>query len=659
MPSSTLASLGFHVWAASLLTLAAGIRFTTAVTGDDQPSCYARDATDTVKTYIPCVAPSCTAFDNYTTGSAYERSLLSLLSEVPANVARGGFFKGTAGSGSEDMVFVLATCQADLPPAECQRCLRSASINLTRYCPHSKKVMAAYVGCMLHYAGQSFFGVAATGLLFYDHIAEADILDRDQEAFSRVRAALFDALRGAAAASPTLAAGGNLTYNGTHRLYGLSQCTGDLAGGECSRCLVDLAAYLRRRVHSLDRQTSRGRRERRRKLTVAILGNRIQNTGVVIAIVLGIVVIFLSILVVYLWRKARATQYAEEDDDAGSLLFDLPTLRKATGDFAEKNKLGHGGFGAVYKGSLSNGREIAVKRLDKASNQGIQQLRNELILVAKLRHNNLAKLLGVCLKGQEKLLVYEYMPNRSLDTFLFEAGRRELLDWGARQNIIHGTARGLLYLHEDSQIKILHRDLKASNILLDASMIPKISDFGLARLFSGDKTTSMTSQVVGTLGYMAPEYAVLGHLSVKLEVYSFGVLVLEIVSGRRSTDLLESMEHEEESNTLLSYVWSNWSRGTLLEVMDPTLDGEAPESETLRCIHIALLCVQANPADRPTMLDVLVMLHGEVSDFPAPTKPAFTFSQSEMMMSSGGLDSHGELVISVNEMSRSEFQPTK
>lgn len=379
----------------------------------------------------------------------------------------------------------------------------------------------------------------------------------------------------------------------------------------------------------------------------------------VIAIVLGIVVIFLSILVVYLWRKARATQYAEEDDDAGSLLFDLPTLRKATGDFAEKNKLGHGGFGAVYKGSLSNGREIAVKRLDKASNQGIQQLRNELILVAKLRHNNLAKLLGVCLKGQEKLLVYEYMPNRSLDTFLFEAGRRELLDWGARQNIIHGTARGLLYLHEDSQIKILHRDLKASNILLDASMIPKISDFGLARLFSGDKTTSMTSQVVGTLGYMAPEYAVLGHLSVKLDVYSFGVLVLEIVSGRRSTDLLESMEHEEESNTLLSYVWSNWSRGTLLEVMDPTLDGEAPESETLRCIHIALLCVQANPADRPTMLDVLVMLHGEVSDFPVPTKPAFTFSQSEMMMSSGGLDSHGELVISVNEMSRSEFQPTK
>lgn len=370
----------------------------------------------------------------------------------------------------------------------------------------------------------------------------------------------------------------------------------------------------------------------------------------VIAIVLAVLVIFLSVALVYMWRKAKAKQYAEKDEEAGSLLFDLPTLRKATGNFAEENKLGHGGFGAVYKGFLPNGREIAVKRLDKASKQGVKQLRNELILVAKLRHNNLAKLLGVCLKGQEKLLVYEYLPNRSLDTILFEAGRCEL-GWGTRHDIIHGTARGLLYLHEDSQIKIIHRDLKASNILLDAGMIPKISDFGLARLFSGDRTTSITSQIAGTLGYMAPE-AVLGHCSVKLDVYSFGVLVLEIVSGRRSTDLLESMESEEDSSTFLSYVWANWRRGTPLEIMDPMLDGrQVAESEVLRCIHVALLCVQANAADRPTMMGVLLMLHGKVSGFPAPSKPAFTFSQSELMSSSEGLDSHREVAIPVPEMS--------
>ncbi|RCV41545.1 hypothetical protein SEVIR_9G143001v4 [Setaria viridis] len=176
--------------------------------------------------------------------------------------------------------------------------------------------------------------------------------------------------------------------------------------------------------------------------------------------------------------------------------------------------------------------------MDKASGQGLKELRNELLLVAKLRHNHLAKLLGVCLQGQERLLVYDYLPNRSLDTFLFvEVEKRLLLDWETRYRIIHGTARGLVYLHEDSQIKIIHRDLKASNILLDGDMSPKISDFGLARLFNGDRTTTITSQVVGTLGYMAPEYAVLGHLSVKLDVYSFGVLILEIVTGRKNTDM--------------------------------------------------------------------------------------------------------------------------
>ncbi|CAM0885388.1 unnamed protein product [Alopecurus aequalis] len=658
-------------------------------------TCYARDATGTVVTYRPCDAPACSVSDNYTAGSAYDRSLRSLLAAVPANVTTAGFFDGTAGSVPDDTVFALAACQADLPPPECGRCLRSASTGLAGYCPHSKKVSAAYVGCLLRYSNQRFSGVAVTDLLFYEDVAGPDVPGRDQAAFGRVRSELFDVLRGASAASPTVATRGNLTYNSTHTMYGLAQCTRDLAGagtgGECSRCLVALATYLPApgarpgpddvpwtEGASLKAYSCYIRYDLRPFYVSDIVAPPYQtfqaqapapplssqprttttSKGVAIAIVLGVLVIFLSVLLVYTWRKAKAKQYAEEDEDAGSLLFDLSTLRKATGNFAEENKLGHGGFGAVYKGLLPDEREIAVKRLDRDSDQGIQELRNELVLVAKLRHNNLAKLLGVCLKGEEKLLVYEYMPNRSLDTFLFEARRRELLDWGTRHAIIHGTARGLLYLHEDSHIKIIHRDLKPSNILLDANMTPKISDFGLARLFSGDKTTSMTSQVVGTIGYMAPEYAVLGELSVKLDVYSFGVLVLEIVSGRKSTDLMRDHEGEDESSTLLSYVWARWSRGTPLDIMDPTLDScQVPEREVLRCIHIALLCVQENPADRPTMLGVLVMLHAVVSGFPAPSKPAFTFSQSQVMMStsSGGLDSHRELAISVNEMTLSEF----
>ncbi|EMS61633.1 Cysteine-rich receptor-like protein kinase 10 [Triticum urartu] len=233
-----------------------------------------------------------------------------------------------------------------------------------------------------------------------------------------------------------------------------------------------------------------------------------------------------------------------------SLLLDLSTLRAATDNFAESNKLGEGGFGAVYKGVLSEGEEIAVKRLSQSSTQGIEELKTELVLVAKLQHKNLVRLLGVCLEGQEKLLVYEYMPNRSLDTVLFDAGKSRDLDWGKRLKIVNGVARGLQYLHEDSQLRIVHRDLKASNVLLDSDCNPKISDFGLAKLFGWDQSQAVTSHIAGTYGYMAPEYAMRGQYSVKSDAFSFGVLLLEIVTGRKNSSF--ASPDSEPSLDLLS-----------------------------------------------------------------------------------------------------------
>ncbi|KAJ9553629.1 hypothetical protein OSB04_017674 [Centaurea solstitialis] len=232
-------------------------------------------------------------------------------------------------------------------------------------------------------------------------------------------------------------------------------------------------------------------------------------------------------------------------------LFSLSTISRATNNFSINNKLGEGGFGPVYKGVLEEGQEIAVKRLSKSSRQGLDEFENEVICIAKLQHRNLVKLLGYCIQGDETMLIYEYMPNKSLDWFIFDDLRKSLLDWPQRLRIINGIARGLLYLHQDSRLRVVHRDLKAGNILLDCDMNPKISDFGLARMFrEHDKSEANTKRVVGTLGYISPEYAVNGLFSVKSDIFSFGVLVLEIVSGKKNRGFF----HEDHHDNLLGHV---------------------------------------------------------------------------------------------------------
>ncbi|KAJ3704929.1 hypothetical protein LUZ61_008634 [Rhynchospora tenuis] len=233
------------------------------------------------------------------------------------------------------------------------------------------------------------------------------------------------------------------------------------------------------------------------------------------------------------------------------------------------------------QGTLLNGKEIAVKRLSRSSQQGLEELRNEVKLLAKLQHKNLVKLFGCCLDGLEKLLVFEYLSNTSLDKFLF-----------------------------------------ASNILLDADMNPKISDFGLAKLFINiDETHANTSRIAGTYGYMAPEYAMRGQFSTKSDVFSYGILLLEIVTGR--TVYQQEDETEED---LLSYVWHHWEKGDLSGAIDKSVSSHCPSQELIRCIHVGLLCVQDDPSERPNMASVLHMLRSESMTLPAPSAPPFLFS---------------------------------
>uniref|UniRef100_A0A6N2KLI9 non-specific serine/threonine protein kinase n=1 Tax=Salix viminalis TaxID=40686 RepID=A0A6N2KLI9_SALVM len=316
-----------------------------------------------------------------------------------------------------------------------------------------------------------------------------------------------------------------------------------------------------------------------------------------------------------------AEELNEEDKKGIDVpFFDLDSILDATDYFSEENKLGRGGFGPVYKGKFPGGQEIAIKRLSSVSGQGLEEFKNEVILIARLQHRNLVRLVGYCIKGVEKILLYEYMPNKSLDSFIFDRAPGILLNWETRFDIILGVARGLLYLHQDSRLRIIHRDMKTSNILLDAEMNPKISDFGLARMFEGKQTEGSTNRVVGTYGYMAPEYALDGLFSVKSDVFSFGVVVIEILSGKRNGGYFNS----DEAQSLLVYAWRIWREDKALDLMDKTLHESCNTNEFLRCLNAALLCVQDDPADRPTMSNVVLMLSSEIANLPVPKEPAFS-----------------------------------
>ncbi|XP_048539004.1 putative cysteine-rich receptor-like protein kinase 20 [Triticum urartu] len=303
-----------------------------------------------------------------------------------------------------------------------------------------------------------------------------------------------------------------------------------------------------------------------------------------------------------------------EETCVGFAKFNFFQIVDATDNFSERRILGLGGFGTVYKGQLPNGLMIAIKRLDEHAT--VFDFDSELQL-AKLQHANLTRLLGWCIHGKERILVYEFMQNGSLDHYISERTKGQVLDWSKRFKIITGLTEGLVYLHKGSMSCLVHRDLKPHNILLDYNMSPKIADFGSARTLSSDVAEERTSRVVGTSGYKAPEYASQGVYSLKTDVFSFGILVLVIISGRKNTIL---NKQGDTVGDLVRDAWHMWKDQRLHELVDPLLGDRYEVAEITRCAQVALLCAQEDPADRPAMTDVAAMLNSENISLPMEPK---------------------------------------
>ncbi|EOY12715.1 Serine/threonine kinases,protein kinases,ATP binding,sugar binding,kinases,carbohydrate binding, putative [Theobroma cacao] len=318
----------------------------------------------------------------------------------------------------------------------------------------------------------------------------------------------------------------------------------------------------------------------------------------VMSVISAAVLIFGLALVMYCWRKTYRI---------------MPVEIKF--NFSPEKKLGEGGFGSVYKGVFKDGQEFAVKRLSKSSRQGLDEFKNEVIHTAKLKHRNLVTLLG-CYQCQSMSL-----------------------DWPTRYHIINGIARGLLYLHQDSRQRIIHRDMKAGNVLLDNEMNPKISDFGLARGFGEKEARASTKKVIGTYGYMAPEYAINGVYSTKSDVFSFGVLVLEILSGKRNRGFC----HPDHQHNLLGHAWRLFVEGKALDLIASPIRETSNPCEVLRSIHVGLLCVQRSAQDRPNMSKVVLML-GTQGPLPQPTQSGF-FTERDLVEPSSS-SGHRKLVLS-------------
>lgn len=566
---------------------------------------------------------------------------------------------------SSEPVYGMAQCRNYMAQLDCLACYDAAVSEIRTNCSNNVAgARAVFDGCFLRYESYEFYGRTSENWLRCGTGPASDAA-----AFSQEGAKLLNDLQAATPrttnvffAASKRSFGNSTTLNST--IYAVAQCALTVTQAGCQGCLttaaeslrgclpntearvVDTACFMRYSNAPFfpDNQTT----DLRPLLLLPGAAGSSINEKAVIGGAVGGAGLLVILLTIFIWFKfSRKLRRALIGNILGATELQRPNrysyrdLKEATNNFSEENKLGEGAFGAVYKATLKNETVVAVKKLDISNSRAKADFETEVRLISNVHHRNLVRLLGCCSKGSELLLVYEYMKNASLDRFLY-GENRGMLNWKQRRDIIFGIARGVAYLHENYHVTILHRDIKPSNILLDDEFQAKIADFGLARLLP-ESQSHVSTKFAGTLGYTAPEYAIHGHLSEKVDIYSFGIVILEIISGRKCSD----MDVESTTEYLLREAWKQYERGTHENLADSALELDEDEVEDLKkMVEIALLCVQSPPSSRPTMSQLIMMIQSDrsIGQRALIRRPSFTYgdgfqlSQNASLLNSAASD---------------------
>ncbi|KAK4278125.1 hypothetical protein QN277_016016 [Acacia crassicarpa] len=575
---------------------------------------------------------------NVTDVTIFHRNLNATFRDLKSQVGNQSKHFATAQAVSgNNPAYGIFQCRNYLSISDCLKCFDFAADHIRNCSVGVTGARIIYEGCFLRYESSGFFDQNTDA---GNNIVCGDKAKNSTELASTVEQVITNL----GTATPRIpgyyaATKAPVPNSNGSSIYAFAQCLETLTQSGCQDCLntglknfqiclpntnaktYDAGCFMRYSTTAFfaDNQTTnikhflkQGGSSKKKAIIGGVVGGA------------SLILILLALFALYIWSTASKRNPRGDILGAtelkGPVNYRYKDLKAATKNFSKENKLGEGGFGDVYKGTLKNGKVVAVKKLALGQSKQMEKdFESEVKLISNVHHRNLVRLLGCCSKGQERFLVYEYMKNNNVGQFLFGENKGSL-SWKQRYSLILGTARGLAYLHEEFHVCIIHRDIKTSNILLDDDFQPKIADFGLARLLPKDQS-HLNTKFAGTMGYTAPEYAMHGQLSEKVDTYSYGVVLLEIISGQKSGEL----KIDEASELLLQRAWKLYDRGMHIEFVDKTLDpNEYDAEEVKKIIEIGLLCTQASPAARPTMSEIVVMLKSKgLLENKKPTMPVY------------------------------------